>query len=374
MSGVAVLERAGKTWLPRAVHPVAWWIWALGLTTVASRTTNPVVLGTVVAVACWVALARRPDAPWAQAFRLYLLAGLVVVVLRVAFRVLFGGGDPGFVLLHLPSVSLPAGAHIEVLGNVTAQSLLAGCYDGLRLGTMLVCLGSANALANPRRLLRSLPPALHEVATATVVALSVFPQLAESLVRVRRARRLRPHGHERRVHRIRSVVIPVLEDALDRSLLLAASMDSRGYGRTGGQSRQRRWATGALLLAGLSGLCVGMYAMLDQTAPRALGAPVLIAAVLIGAIGLRASGSTVRRTVYRPDPWGLPEAVVIGSGIAAAVIALVVSRVDPANINPSLDPLAWPTVPLGALLGVLVALLPAFATPLPEAPPIRVET
>ena len=57
---------------------------------------------------------------------------------------------------------------------------------------MLICLGAANALANPRRLLRSMPPALHEVSTAVVVAMSVFPQLAESFVRVRRARRLRP--------------------------------------------------------------------------------------------------------------------------------------------------------------------------------------
>ena len=60
-----------------------------------------------------------------------------------------------------------------------------GFYDGLRLATMLICLGAANALANPRRLLRSMPPALHEVSTAVVVALSVFPQLAESVVRVR---------------------------------------------------------------------------------------------------------------------------------------------------------------------------------------------
>jgi len=117
---------------------------------------------------------------------------------------------------------------------------------------MLICLGAANALANPRRLLRSMPPALHEVSTAVVVALSLFPQLAESVVRVRRARRLRPGSGESGLRAMRMVVIPVLEDALDRSLLLAASMDSRGYGRTGDRSRRATWVTGGLLVSGLA--------------------------------------------------------------------------------------------------------------------------
>jgi len=37
--------------LPRALHPGAWWLWALGLAAAASRTTNPLLLALVVAVA-----------------------------------------------------------------------------------------------------------------------------------------------------------------------------------------------------------------------------------------------------------------------------------------------------------------------------------
>ena len=51
--------------LPRALHPGAWWLWALGLATAASRTTNPVVLLLVVAVVAHVVAARRTEAPWA---------------------------------------------------------------------------------------------------------------------------------------------------------------------------------------------------------------------------------------------------------------------------------------------------------------------
>ena len=40
--------------LPRPLHPGAWWLWALGLATAASRTTQPLLLGLVIAVTAYV--------------------------------------------------------------------------------------------------------------------------------------------------------------------------------------------------------------------------------------------------------------------------------------------------------------------------------
>ena len=261
--------------LPRSLHPGAWWLWALGLATAASRTTNPLLLLLIVAVACLVVAAKRPDAVWALGFRFYLYLGGVIVVLRVVFRVLFGGGTGGHILLHLPQIPLPGwAAGITLLGPVSAESVLGGLYDGLRLATMLICLGAANSLANPKRLLKSVPSALYELGTAVVVALSVAPQLIESVIRVRRARRLRA-GPQRGAGALRGILIPVLEDALDRSRALAAAMDSRGYGSTDGLSRGSRRLTGALVLGGLLGVCVGVYGLLDGSTSRYLGAPML---------------------------------------------------------------------------------------------------
>ena len=120
----------------------------------------------------------------------------------------------------------------------------------------MICVGAANSLANPKRLLRSVPPALYEIGTALVVAVTVLPQFAESVRRVRAAQSLRA-GETGRVGRLRRFLVPVLEDALERSLALAAGMDTRGYGRSGGASRAERRLTGALMLAGLVGVCVG---------------------------------------------------------------------------------------------------------------------
>ena len=113
--------------LPRTLHPGAWWLWALGLATAASRTTNPLLLALIIAVAGLVVASRRGDAPWAFAFKFYLWAGLIVALSRVLFRVLFGGGDTGHVILWLPEIPLPGSfAGIHLLGPVSAEYLLAG--------------------------------------------------------------------------------------------------------------------------------------------------------------------------------------------------------------------------------------------------------
>ncbi|MFI5426003.1 CbiQ family ECF transporter T component [Aeromicrobium sp. UC242_57] len=215
-----LVQRVWNTYfLPRDLHPAAWWVWALGLATAASRTTNPWLLLTIIAVTCHVVISRRSDAPWAMAFRMYLYLGAFIVLMRVFFRFVFGGAEGDTIILSLPEIPLPAwAAGIRLFGDVSAESVLGGLYDGLRLATMVICLGAANALANPKRLLKAMPPALYEVGTAVIVALSVFPQLAESVVRVRRARRLRGGDGGKRFHALRAIIIPVLEDALDRSL------------------------------------------------------------------------------------------------------------------------------------------------------------
>jgi energy-coupling factor transport system permease protein len=283
-------------------------------------------------------------------------------MLRMLFRIVFAGGQGSVVLLPLPVIALPDALGVTLLGDVTAESVLTGLYDGLRLATMLICLGAANALANPRRLLRSMPAALHEVSTAVVVALSVFPQLAESLVRVRRARRLRP-GAARGVSGLRSLVIPVLEDALDRSLLLAASMDSRGYGRRGQRSLLMARVTGGLVVVGLCGVAVGVYGLLDEYAPRYLATPFVLAGVAAGVVGLALSGRGAVRSAYRPDHWRLAEVATAASGLVAGLLFSVASSLDGADLNPSLTPLAWPRLTPLPLLAAAICVAPLLTAP-----------
>ncbi|HEY7814097.1 MAG TPA: energy-coupling factor transporter transmembrane component T, partial [Nakamurella sp.] len=239
--------------IPRALHPVAWWIWALGLAVATSRTTNPLILLLILCVLAFVVSARRTEAPWARAFKYYVGLAGVVIAIRVVFRAVFGGGitPADHVLVTLPQIPLPGWfAGVQLGGPVSVEAILSAAVDGLRLGCLLCCIGAANALANPKRALRVLPGALYELGVAVVVSISVAPQLVESGQRVNRARRLRA-GRTAGLRAVRSVAIPVLEDALDRSLRLAAAMESRGYGRVGRASPRSRRASATLLITGL---------------------------------------------------------------------------------------------------------------------------
>ncbi|WP_328447300.1 MULTISPECIES: CbiQ family ECF transporter T component [unclassified Amycolatopsis] len=350
----------------RALHPGAWWAWALALAVAASRTTNPLLLGLLIAIIGFVVANRRSDAPWALAFRLYAYVGAVIVATRVLFRILIGGEDGGHILFTLPTIPLPAfAAGVSLLGSTSAEELLGGFYDGLRLATMVLCVGAANALANPKRLLKAVPGALYEVGTAVTVALTVAPQLVESVQRVRRARRLRA-GRTRGLRAVKGIVVPVLEDAMNRSLLLAAAMDSRGYGRRAYLSAGVRAAIAGCVLGGLVGVCVGVYGVLDGTSSW-LGVPLLALGLAVAAAGFVLGGRRIRRTAYRPDRWRWPETLVVASGVGACALLLFSSRVDPGNLYPSLSPLRWPEVSLWHAVPLLIGVLPAFAAPRPPS-------
>jgi energy-coupling factor transport system permease protein len=330
----------------RALHPLAWWAWAAALAVATTRTSDvrgtALLLGAVVAVV----LACRDASPWARSFEAYLALGACIVAIRVVFHIAVGTKAPGTVVLDLPQLTLPDWAvGVQLLGPVTSAGLASAASEGLRLAVLVVCFGAANALANPRRALRTLPASLHHFGSAVVIAVSVTPQLATAAAGVRRAQRLRgavPRG----LRSLRTTALPVLTDALDRSLALAASMDSRGYARTLPGRSDRR--VSALLLVALVAAAVGAYGLLaGQSIAPAVAVLAVGTAAATGASVL--AGRQVRRSRYRPDPWGRTETAVAAAGVGAASLLLA-----PAMVG---------GVPVLALAGALVAALPAVAGP-----------
>jgi energy-coupling factor transport system permease protein len=351
--------------LPRLLHPVAWWAWAIGLAMAASRTTNPFLLAVVVVVAGYVVAARR-ELGAASPFGAFLRLGLFIITFRVLFVALLGGGVPGAtVLVNLPQIPLPTGSSgVRLGGPVTLEGVLAAAYDGARLAAVLACIGAANALASPRRLLRYVPATLYEVGTALVVALTYAPQLVDDARRVRAARRLRGHAG-RGPRELARLAIPVLDSALERSLDLAASMESRGYGRSVHRDdRSRRKAT-ALTLFGLCGVVAGVYGLLDGGSAPLLGLPLLLAGSAAAAASLVVGARRERRSRYRPDPWAAPEWVVALSGAVAGGLMLVAAQRAVPGITPQTSPAVWPTVPWLPAVGILLGLVPAWLSPLP---------
>ncbi|GHH84459.1 cobalt ABC transporter permease [Streptomyces sulfonofaciens] len=352
-----------------ALHPGAWWLWAIGLGTAASRTTNPLLLGLLAAVAGYVVAVRRTAAPWARSYGAFVKVAFAVLAIRLFFAVFLGSPIPGtHVLLTLPQVPSPGWAQgVRIGGRVTAEGLLFALYDGLKLATLLVCVGAANALASPARLLKSLPGALYEVGVAVVVAMTFAPHLVADVQRLRSARRLRGRP-DSGLRGLLQVGLPVLEGALERSVALAAAMDARGYGRTAAVSAGVRRTTAALTLGGLLGVCAGTYGLLTaEGAGYAL--PVLLAGVLAALGGLWLGGRRSVRTRYRPDAWGARAWLVAGSGAVVAALMIRAAALDPGALAPGVVPPAAPTLPLWPAAAVLLGLLPAAVAPAPPPAP-----
>ncbi|MFJ1707050.1 energy-coupling factor transporter transmembrane protein EcfT [Kitasatospora sp. NPDC088346] len=363
--------------LPRQLHPFAWWLWALGLATAAGRTTNVLLLALLAAAAGYVVSARRTEAPWAGAYGVFLRLGITVVLIRVVFQSLLVGSGGTTVLLDLPEIPLPGWmAGVRLGGPVTAEAAYAALDDGARLATMLLCFGAANALASPARLLRALPRALHELGVAVTVALGAAPQLVAAVARVRRARRLRALP-VKGLRGTLSIVVPVLEEALDRALTTAAALDARGYGRRATLPAGRRRTVHVLTLGGLLGVVVGLYGVFDASTVIPVGplgevttggaGPVLLAVGLAGCVvGLRLGGAAVRHTRYRPDPWTWPEWTTALAG-AGTALCFVLSGGPDSGLAPDPWSLEIPGLPLPAVAGLVLALLPAHLTPPPPA-------
>jgi energy-coupling factor transport system permease protein len=358
---------AGVVWRPLArwLHPGAWWAWALGLAVAASRTTNPLLLGLIIAVAALVVYARRPRAPWGRTFSAFLVLGVIIIAIRIIVQMLLGIPIGTTVLFTLPTIGLPdVFAGIQIGGPVTGEEILAGAYEGLRLATILACIGAANSLASPARLLASVPAALYEAGVAVVIAVTFAPQLISDVRRVRAARRLRGRP-VRGLRGITASVMPVLEGALDRSVNLAAAMDSRGYGRRASRTRVERWVSAGALLGALTFGVIGTYAVLDASVPTVVGVTVLSIAIAAGLIGMRVAGRRTARTRYRPDPWAFPEWLTATCGLLPALVFIGVGIVGSTGLATSVDPAEWPELPLLPTIAVLCAMFPAWLAPEP---------
>jgi len=212
------------------------WLLALATTT----DLRPPLLVAAVAIAAALTLGRVPPADLARG-----LAPLWLAALSVGF----------FNALLSPANADPAATVVLALGplRLTEPALAAGLALGLRV-VAIVAVGVAwGRITNPTHLTDALVQQgrlPERFAYGALAALQAIPWLAEDLVALREARRmrgLRASWHPR-------VLVGLLVLAIRRGDRLALAMDARGFsapGRT--RYREVRWAAldAVVVLAGL---------------------------------------------------------------------------------------------------------------------------
>lgn len=248
-------------------HPASWWLVGLTIAFSATLTSDPFALLMLCLFSTlFIYLGARQQISKTKSLtslRFYLTLASAVVITRLLFRLVFNFAVPSdAILFYLPrlQLSLGFGSPIEFLGPISAKALTQGITEGLRLATIILGIGLATVLANPRKLLKSMPAALFEIATSVAIAINLAPQLIKSITRVRKARQLR--GRSSGVSALAGIVVPVLEDTIQNSLALAASMDSRGFGNA--SNSVSKLLTGIISIASISLMAIGSYLLITQ--------------------------------------------------------------------------------------------------------------
>jgi len=211
-------------------HPLTWWLWAVLLATTLLLANTRAISVAIVTSTLVLALSMQRQTAGFYTFRWALRFAVIAFSFRMFIAIFIGVPMPGRTIFTLPQLQLPDFlVGIRIGGPVTTQRLLSGFDEAVLLVALILIFATANALSNPHSLLRILPQRFYGLGLAGVISTSVAPQAARGIERVRSARRLRgqsSHG----IRSWRGVALPVLEDALERSIDLAAGLESRGYG------------------------------------------------------------------------------------------------------------------------------------------------
>ena len=281
-------------------HPVSWWLLAISFVLSCSLTKELLVIASLLVISQVLVIIFHESPNWKKPVGFYLRLGAAILIIRVIFRIIFNlESDPVNPILNFPSIviKISDSASLTLLGPISSLSLQAAFIDGLRLAAIVLSVGMANTLANPRRLLKSTPGALYEIATAISISVNLAPQLITSISRVRKARSLR--GQSKGVKALPGIVIPVLEDTLDQSMSLAASMSARGFGRKGKQSA---FALNSIRLSGLLAItciCLGVFCLLVTPATKVLDLSLILLGLFGAFLYLKMSSLGALKTKYR---------------------------------------------------------------------------
>lgn len=200
-------------------------LWLVGSLAMVFVSKDPWASVVLVGAAATVAVGGERPGTFKGLFKL----GLFALVLRIALFSLTGHAG-ATVLAHVPEVHLPLALGGLVLGGpIYSEVILSAAVEGVRLLAAMSIIGAFLATADTVDLLRMVPSFLFEAGLVLNIALVFAPQLARTASGVRDAQRLRGGTRRARLS-FRPLVVPVLATALERSISLAESMDSRGFG------------------------------------------------------------------------------------------------------------------------------------------------
>lgn len=208
----------------------------------------------------------------------------IIIAIRMMIAIVIGVPIPGTTLFTLPTAQLPDWiSGIRIGGPVTLERLSSTLAEVMVIVGVIALFATATTLTSPHRMIRSLPVAFYQLGLILTISTSVFPQLVASIERITMARKLRGQQITGLRH-WRKIAMPLLEESLERSLDLAAAMESRGFGQRKIRSMYRPDSWGSvenLILLTSIAIAVLLFLSPYESAITSMGIGVLAASPLI---------------------------------------------------------------------------------------------
>jgi len=331
-------------------HPTAWLIWAIAAAIVALLIRNPLYL-VIIGLAAWlVFVAASHDPTQERSWRGLLKLGIFVWLLTIPFNALMIH-QGSHVLFRLP-LSWPL-----VGGNITLEAVLYGAASGLALWVLLLVFAAMNAAIDTSQFLRLTPSFLYQAGVITSIALTFMPQMLLSAKEIREAQQIR--GHRFRGWRdLLPLFMPLLTTGFERAILLAESMESRGFGgQLTAQNPAQANRTRLNMVLGLLLLLCGLFLYGYMRAMPGLGIALLALAALVLVRTFGSLGRRVQRSHYRRLRWSRSD---ISMSVLSVGLVLLVALIR-ARDGLALAYYPYPPYPLlpefNAAIGLLIALL-----------------
>ncbi len=343
-------------------HTIALCGWAIGAAVCVHIAANPVYTTIVLLVAVIIVEVHRSATLVAKAFPIIVFISAIFALLRVALTALttHGVGRAWFTLPELFTLPRWLGS-IRIGGRVELATVLHSMTEAYAIVGFIAVFAAWNATVSHHEVLRMVPRALHDAALVVAIAVAFVPSAVNSFNAIREAERARTGGRAVRRGRLRRTVIPVVESAMERAILLSESMDSRGYGHqaVGDGERLVAW----LCTGGLAAVGVAFVAFVSRAEFVATVAGVLGIAAVAAAITIASRQSD--RTRYRPVPMQRFDYVIVACSFASVATVAVIASASDASMQWSPNRFEFPPVnPL--VVFALVLLLAPVSISLPS--------
>jgi energy-coupling factor transport system permease protein len=330
----------------------AWAVWgaAASMPFLLGRNPFPMLVAVLAVIA--VRWSHPPLNQHAFGWRILIRAAVLVSLIAIIFNVLTVRTGEQVI------VRIPDGWPL-IAGPVTWNAVVYGVLAAIGVLGLVLVWATVGGVVQWASLARLLPDPFIGIAVAGSTAINLVPQTAAALTDIREATAARGYAPTG-VRGVATVLTPMINVGLDRSMRLAEVLEARGFGSRRQETAKPPAFHDLAWTAMLGGVFIAGYGLIAAITWAAIGG---MAAALVGGlmIARQRTPNAVRRTQYRQEPLRRADWIVIGTSIAVAALCIFARELDQRIFvyepYPDIDVPNATLWPLLALFGLFVPLL-----------------